>query len=135
MNLNPLEHQLQHLGQLRLQRQQLQAQEEELTAALRSQMGEHGVKVVRSEGFEAQLIEQERLSIDPAKFKKAVTPGQFLRSVSVGVTAAREFLGEADLRRIGTIARMTQLRVSARAEAPRQTTQSAHRAEQAGQAE
>ena len=98
-------------------------------------MSEHGTKVVRSEQFEAMLVEQERLTIDPAKFKKAVTPGQFLRSVTVGVAAAREFLGEADLRRISTIARTIQLRVSPRAEAARQTTQSAYPAAKAGQAE
>lgn len=128
MNLTPLEQQLQHLGQLRQQRQQLLAQEEELTASLRSRMGEHGVKIVRSVDFEAQLIEQERLTVDPAKLKKALTAGQFLRSVSVGVAAAREFLGEADLRRISTIARTVQLRVSTRAEAPRQASQSARQA-------
>ncbi|MCY2927943.1 MAG: hypothetical protein NTV86_00325 [Planctomycetota bacterium] len=128
MHQHPLEQQLQHLGRLRLQRQELQAQEEELTVALRSQMSEHGTKVVRSEQFEAMLIEQERLTIDPAKFKKAVTSGQFLRCVTVGVTAAREFMGEAGLRGISTIARTIQLRVSARAEAHRPASQPAREA-------
>ena len=130
MNQNCLEPQLQRLGQLRQQRQQLQTQEEELTAALRSRMGEHGVKIVRSENFEALLIEQDRLSVDPGKFRKAVTPGQFLRSVTVGVTAAREFLGEENLRRISQITQVVQLRVSARAEARRHSSPPAEPARQ-----
>ena len=113
-----IEQQVQRLGRLRQQRQQLEAQEQELVRAVRGQMVEHGVGTVCSDEFEAKLITQERLTVRPAAFHRAVTKREFMEAVAISVTAAREILGERTLRRISDVTETVQLRVTARRRRP-----------------
>lgn len=113
-----IEQQVQRLGRLRQQRQQLEAQEQELVRAVRGQMVEHGVGTVCSDEFEAKLITQERLTVRPAAFHRAVTKREFMEAVAISVTAAREILGERKLRRISDVTETVQLRVTARRRRP-----------------
>ncbi len=120
-----IEQQVQRLGLLRQQRQQIEAQEQELVRAIRGQMVEHGVGAVCSDEFEAKLITQERLTVKPAAFHRAVTKREFLEAATISVTAAREILGERKLRKISHIAEIVQLRVTTRRRRPAAVPQSA----------
>ena len=114
MNQQTLILQLQKLGELRCQRQALESQEAELVRAVRGRMAEHGVETIRSAGFEARLVEQQRITVDPKRFRKAVTNAEFMRAITVSTTEARKFVGEERLRRIGQIITSVQLRVAPR---------------------
>jgi hypothetical protein len=109
-----IEQQVQRLGELRQQRQVIEAQEQELVRAVRAQMAEIGLSVVRSADHQATLVTQERLTVDPAKFRKAVTDKEFVEAATISVTAAREILGERRLRKISEVTESVQLRVTVR---------------------
>ena len=120
--MNPnIEQQVQRLGQLRQQRQQLEAQEQQLARSVKSQMSEHGQSVVTSGDYEAKLTTQERLTVDPAAFRRSVPRKEFLKSVTVSVTAARDLLGDRKLRTISTVNESIQLRVTERSRRPSAT--------------
>lgn len=118
MDKTTIEQQVQSLGQLRQQRQQIEAQEQELVRAVRGQMVEHGISAVRSDEFEAKIVTQERLTVKPVAFQRAVSKKQFLEAASISVTAAREILGERRLRRISDMIETVQLRITARRRRP-----------------
>lgn len=124
------ERQVQRLGKLRQRRQQLEAQEQELSRAVRSVMSEHGMSVVRSADFEARLVRQDRLEVSPAAFHRAVTKKEFFEAATISVTAARKIIGDRKLRRISEVTEAVQLRVTARqrrtaAPSPSQASQQA----------
>jgi hypothetical protein len=112
--MNALEQQIQRLGELRAQRQRLEAQEQELASAVRGQMAEHGLQLVRSDDYEARLVTQEKLTVDAAALQRAVTKKEFLSCVSVGVQAARALLGDIRLRKMSVVTETVQLRVTTR---------------------
>ena len=112
--MNALEQQIQRLGELRAQRQRLEAQEQELASAVRGQMAEHGLQLVRSDNYEARLVTQEKLTVDAAALQRAVTKKEFLSCVSVGVQAARALLGDIRLRKMSVVTETVQLRVTTR---------------------
>jgi len=112
--MKPIEQQVHRLGELRCRRQEIEAEEQRLVRAVRGRMAEHGLSCVRSEEYEAKLVAQERLAVNPAAFQRAVTKKQFLEAVSVSVTAARDILGDRKLRRISEVAETVQLRIAAR---------------------
>jgi hypothetical protein len=118
-----IEQQIQRLGQLRLQRQQLETQEQELVRSVRGQMVEHGVNTVCSDEFEAKIITQERLTVKPVAFHRAVTKKEFMEAATISVTAAREILGDRKLRKISSVAETVQLRITARRRSPAATPQ------------
>jgi len=112
---NNLVNQIQQLGEIRRRKAEIEAEEEVLVRAVRGQMAEHGLKVVRSADFEAQLVTQERLAVDPAKLQRVVKDNKtFLSVVNVNITAARAEIGDKTLRRIGQTTCSVQLRISAR---------------------
>lgn len=113
MNAN-LQRQVQQLGEARRRRQAAETAEQELARAVRSRMSEHGLTKVRSEEFEAVLVRQERLTVDPAKFRRAVSAKDFVSAVTVSVSTAREILGDRKLRRISSAAAQVQLRIAER---------------------
>jgi hypothetical protein len=112
--MNALEQQIQRLGELRAQRQRLEAQEQELASAVRGQMAEHGLQLVRSDDYEARLVAQEKLTVDAAALQRAVTKKEFLSCVSVGEQAARALLGDIRLRKMSVVTETVQLRVTTR---------------------
>jgi len=109
-----IEQQVQRLGQLRQQRQQVETEEDLLARSVRSQMAEHGLSTVKSGDYEAKLVTQERLAVDAAAFQRAVTKAEFLQAASISVTTAREILGDRKLRKISTVTESVQLRIAAR---------------------
>jgi len=123
--MKPIEQQVQRLGELRRRRQEIESEEQRLFRAVRGQMAEHGLSVVRSDEYEAKLVTQHRLAVDPAKFSKAVTNREFVEAATISVTAARDILGDRKLRRISDVAETIQLRIAAR---PRSRAASPHRA-------
>jgi len=112
--MKQIEQQVQRLGRLRQRRQETEAEEQRLVQAVRSQMAEHGLSAVRSDEYEAKLVTQQRLAVNPAAFQRAVTKKQFLESASISVTAARDILGDRKLRKISEVAETVQLRIAAR---------------------
>ena len=75
---------------------------------------EHNIRLLRSTDFEAQIVEQQRMTIDPIKFSRAVSYKTFVACVAVSTTEARKHLGDERLRRISRIAASVQLRVMPR---------------------
>ncbi len=130
MNTTVLSQQVQKLGELRSKRKAIEADEDALARSVRSQMSEHGLDAVRGDDYVAALIEQERLVVDPAKFKRAVSVKEFLASATVNISSARRFLGAEKLRRISDVNRILQLRISER----RASSRSAEERTEAGQA-
>ncbi len=112
-----LEQQVTQLAALRRELHALEAREQKLTAAVRAQMREHGQDVIRAGPIQAKLSEVERLSVPPKKLHSLLEEKDFLRCVSVKVTDARRYVGEAALRRIAKIERSFQLRLTDRAPA------------------
>ena len=112
--MKQIEQQVQRLGELRQRRQQTEAEEQRLVRAVRGQMAEHGLSAVRSHDYEAKLVTQQRLSVNPAAFHRAVTKKQFLEAASISVTTARDILGDRKLRRISEVAETVQLRITTR---------------------
>ena len=113
--MKQIELQIQRLGELRQRRQEIEAEEQRLVRAVRSQMAEHGLGAVHSDEYEAKLVTQQRLVVNPAAFHRAVTKKQFLEAATIGVTAARDILGDRKLRRISDVTETVQLRIAARA--------------------
>ncbi len=113
-----LSNQVQQLGDLRARIKALEAQENELSTSIRSQMSEHGLEAVKSNDFEARLVRQERLSVDVAKFRRAVSPQVFAKCVAVSVPAARNALGDDQLRKIAEVQSSVQVRVTALRDSP-----------------
>ena len=113
-----LEQQVTQLAALRRELHALEAREQKLTAAVRAQMREHGQDVIRAGPIQAKLSEVERLSVPPKKLHSLLEEKDFLRCVSVKVTDARRYVGEAALRRIAKIERSFQLRLTEREPAP-----------------
>ena len=111
--MKQIEQQVQRLGELRQRRQQLEAEEQQLVRAVRSQMAEHGLSIVRSQDHEAKLVTQGRLRVNLTAFQRAVTKRQFLEATSISVTTAREILGDRKLRKISEVTEAVQLRVTA----------------------
>jgi len=60
------------------------------------------------------LVRQERLTVDPTKFRRAASARDFVGAVTVSVSAAREILGDRKLRRISSAAEQVQLRIAER---------------------
>ena len=81
-------------------------------------MAEHGLSVILSPDYEAKLITQERLTVDPAKFRRAVTNREFLEAAAISINAAREILDDRKLRKMSKVAESVQLRIMARARRP-----------------
>ena len=123
--MKPIEQQVQRLGELRQRRQEIEAEEQRLVRAVRSQMAEHGLSAVHSDEYEAKLVAQERLTVNPAAFHRAVTKKQFLEVASISVTTAREILGDRKLRKISEVAETVQLRITARTRRRAASSQSA----------
>ena len=71
--MKPVEQQVQRLGELRRRRQEIEAEEQRLVRAVRGQMAEHGLSAVHSDEYEAKLVAQQRLAVNPAAFQRAVT--------------------------------------------------------------
>ena len=115
-DVRSIERQLQRLGRLRQQRQALEAEENELTAAVRGRMSEHDITIVRSNDFQARLVRREQLSVDPVALQRRLSKKDFLACITVRVQEARKYLGDVDLRRIGEVAESVQLRITARAQ-------------------
>jgi len=88
-------------------------------------MAEHGLSTARSDEYEAKLVAQERLQVNPAAFQRVVTKKQFLEAASIRVTTAREILGDRKLRKIGEVTETVQLRITARTRRPATSPQSA----------
>ena len=113
-----MEQQVQRLGDLRRQRQQLEARERELARTVRRRMAEHGLRVVVGGKFEARLVTQENLKVDAAAFHQAVSKRELLESITVSVIAARDLLGDERLREISDVTQNVHLRISARRRRP-----------------
>ena len=112
--MKPIEKQVQRLGELRQRRQEIEAEEQRLVRAVRGQMAEHGMSAVHSDEYEARLVAQQRLAVNPAAFQGAVTKKQFLEAANISVTTAREILGDRKLRKISEVTETVQLRIAAR---------------------
>jgi hypothetical protein len=112
MTATLLQTQVSQLGDLRRRLSEVESQEESLARAVRSQMVEHGQSEIVSGGYKATLIRQERLTVKPELYQKAVGKKDFVKSVTVNITAARQLLGEKELRRISEVAEVFQLRVA-----------------------
>jgi hypothetical protein len=110
-----LEHQLEELGAVRRLRQDLEADEKKLLQTVRSRMAEHGLAELRSQTFQARLIHQQRLSVDPAALRKKLSAAEFLSAVTVKVDTARRLIGDVPLRKISETTEAVQLRISDRA--------------------
>jgi hypothetical protein len=112
--LETLESQLEELGTVRQLRQDLEADEKKLLQTVRSRMAEHGLRELRSQTFQARLITQQRLTVDPAALRKKLSADEFLAAVSVKVDAARRLIGEVPLRKISEVSESIQLRIRER---------------------
>ncbi|KKM40600.1 hypothetical protein LCGC14_1563700 [marine sediment metagenome] len=126
-DVRSIERQLQRLGRLRQQRQALEAEENELTAAVRGRMSEHGITIVRSHDFQARLVRREQLNVDPAALQRRLSKKDFLACITVRVQEARKYLGNVALRRIGEVAESVQLRISPRAERATSSSESSEK--------
>jgi len=123
--MKPIEQQVQRLGELRCRRQEIEAEEQRLVRAVRSQMAEHGLSAVHSHDYEAKLVTQQRLTVDPAAFQRAVTKKQFLEAANISITTARDILGDRKLRKISEVTETVQLRIAARTQRRTASPQSA----------
>lgn len=87
------------LGQLRALLKQSQDAERQMTAEIRALLAEAGKNEERGSQFAVTLTERVETVIDPELWLEA-TGKRGLVALTVGVTKARELMGEADIQAI-----------------------------------
>jgi hypothetical protein len=106
---------LDRLGDLAESRKVIAAQEDVLKSQIQGFMVEAELVDLQAERFAAKLIRNPSIKINAAKFERLVGHKEFLDAVSIKLSAARELIGERELRGVADEWTETvQLRVTKR---------------------
>jgi hypothetical protein len=100
------------LFQIREEIRTLQKSEKELTADIVRFMETKRLTQIVAGKIHALMSTAKRLDINANQYRQRVSESQFMETISVSVTKARDYLSESDIEKISSVSRFNQLRLS-----------------------
>jgi hypothetical protein len=100
------------LFQIKEEIRTLQKAEKEITADIVRFMEAKRITQIVAGNIKALMSSAKRFEVNPIQYRQRVSDSQFMETIAVSVTKARDYLSETDIEKISTVSRFNQLRIS-----------------------